>query len=164
MGIIRMENAKAGKGLLAEEQFDPLGRAPARGCNDPRTLKEDGELSDKVAVILTRFTRWLDSYGETSWDHQSFFAGPIGGKAKALYYRHGTIGTAAVAPIILCEAFLPWTRRFFHHRILFPIAEAHYAMSFLFLYQASRKSVCLEKAFNFLDDLKNSLAVGFNVF
>ena len=156
-----MENAQAGKVISVEERFDRSGRAPIGASNDRPAPKEDSELSNKVAAVLTRFTRWLDSYGETSWDHQSFFAGPVGGKAKALYYRHGTIGTAAVAPIILCEAFLPWTRRFFHHRIRFPIADAHYAMGFLFLYQASGKSSCLEKASHFLDELKKSRAPGF---
>ena len=161
MGIVRMENTQAGKGISVEERFDRSGRRPAGASDDPPAAKEDNELSNKVTAILIRFTRWLDSYGETSWDHQSFFAGPVGGKAKALYYRHRTIGTAAVAPIILCEAFLPWTRRFFHHRIRFPIADAHYAMGFLFLYQASGKSSSLEKASHFLDELKKSRAPGF---
>ena len=156
-----MENAQAGEVISVEERFGRSGRAPVSVSHDRPAPKEESELSNKVAAILTRFTRWLDSYGETSWDHQSFFAGPVGGKAKALYYRHGTIGTAAVAPIILCEAFLPWTRRFFHHRIRFPIADAHYAMGFLFLHQASGKSSCLEKASHFLDELKKSRAPGF---
>jgi hypothetical protein len=156
-----MENAQAGKVISVEERFDRSGRAPVGVSHGRPASKEDCELSNKVAAILTRFTRWLDSYGETSWDHQSFFAGPVGGKAKALYYRHGTIGLAAVAPIIVCEAFLPWTRRFFHHRIRFPIADAHYAMGFLFLHQTSGKSSCLEKASHFLDELKKSRSPGF---
>ena len=67
----------------------------------------DTQLGDDVSRVLANFTDWLESYGETSWDYQSFFAGPVGGRAKALYYRHGLIGTAAVAPMIFCEAFLP---------------------------------------------------------
>jgi hypothetical protein len=156
-----MENAQAGKIISVEERFGRSGRAPMGASNDRPAPKEDSELSNKVAAILTRFTRWLDSYGETSWDHQSFFAGPVGGKAKALYYRHRAIGTAAVAPMILCEAFLPSARRLFHHRIRFPIADAHYAMGFLFLYQTSWKPRCLEKASHFLDELKKSRAPGF---
>src|SRR3982751_6070771 len=158
MGVVRMETAKAERAVSVQERSSP---APIDALNAPPTPKEDSELSNTVAEVLRRFTRWLDFYGETSWDHQSFFAGPVGGKAKALYYQHGTIGTAAVAPIILCEAFLPWTRRFFHHRIRFPIADAHYAMGFLFLYQASGKSSCLAKASHFLDELKKARARGF---
>ena len=43
--------------------------------------------AERVSGILDGFTRWLYDFGETSFDHQSFFAGPVGGRAKALYYR-----------------------------------------------------------------------------
>ena len=119
-----------------------------------------GKTSDPLAArifdVLTDFIDWLDRYGETSWDFQSFFAGPVGGRAKALYYRHRLIGTAAVAPMIFCEAFLPAARRLFHHPMRFPIADAHYAMGFAFLYQATGDSSQLENAVHFLTELKES--------
>ncbi len=65
------------------------------------------ELTGRASRALTAFTKWLNTYGETSWDHQSFFAGSLGGPAKSLYYRNKGIGTVAVAPMIFCEAFLP---------------------------------------------------------
>src|SRR5437879_5924223 len=83
-----------------------------------------------VSDALRGFSAWLVRYGEVSWDHQSFFAGPIGRRAKSLYYRNRLLGTAAVAPMIFCEAALPSARRLFHRRIRFPIADAHYAMGF----------------------------------
>ena len=76
--------------------------------------KASNELVANIGPTLTRFTEWLRAYGETSWDHQSFFAGPVGRRAKSLYYQHRYLGTLAVAPIIFCEAFLPSTRRLFH--------------------------------------------------
>jgi hypothetical protein len=112
--------------------------------------------SDRVAKVLANFSKWLAAYGETSWDYQSFFAGPVGGRAKALYYRHRPIGTAAVAPMIFCEAFVPAARRLFHHRIRFPIADAHYAMGFAFLYEATGDFSQLENAVHFLTELKKS--------
>ncbi len=39
----------------------------------------------RVQGVLARFTRWLDQYGETSYDFQTFYASPIGQKAKGLY-------------------------------------------------------------------------------
>src|SRR5262245_28080490 len=42
---------------------------------------------DMLQSAVRRFVAWLDRYGETSFDHQSYFAGPIGGRAKQLYYR-----------------------------------------------------------------------------
>ena len=64
-------------------------------------------LDEKVASVLDDFTEWLARYGETSRDHQTFFAGATGQAAKALYYRHKLLGMAAVAPMIFFEAFLP---------------------------------------------------------
>src|SRR5438309_4778158 len=113
-------------------------------------------MADRVSSVLTNFTEWLDRFGETSWDHQSFFAGPVGRAAKSLYYRNRIIGTGAVAPMIFFEAFLPSARRLFHHRIRFPIADAHYAMGFAFLFETSGNPAHLEKAIHFLNELTAS--------
>jgi hypothetical protein len=58
--------------------------------------------------------------------------------------------------MIFCEAFLPSARRLFHHPIRFPIADAHYAMGFAFLYEATEDPVYLQKAIHFLNALKES--------
>src|SRR5437870_5875039 len=121
-----------------------------------QAAKTSDPLVARVSDILTDFVEWLDRYGENSWDFQSFFAGPVGGRAKALYYRHRFFGTAAVAPMIFCEAFLPSARRLFHHPLRFPIADSHYAMGFAFLYEATRDSAHLEKAVHFLNELITS--------
>jgi len=118
--------------------------------------KPSDPLADRISDVLTDFTEWLRVFGETSWDYQSFFAGRVGGQAKSLYYRHRLIGTAAVAPMIFCEAFLPAARRLFHHPLRFPIADAHYAMGFAFLYEATGDFSQLENAVHFLTELKKS--------
>jgi hypothetical protein len=126
-----------------------------------RLAKASDPLADRISDVLTDFTEWLDAYSETSWDYQSFFAGPVGGRAKALYYRHRLIGTAAVAPMIFCEAFVPSARRLFPHRIRFPIVDAHYAMGFVFLYEATGDFSQLENAVHFLTELKKSRCLQF---
>ena len=90
---------------------------------------------EQVRKSVLRFVDWLDRYGETSYDFQSFYAGDLTRKAKALYYRRPVLGTMAVAPIIFCEAFVPAARQLFWKRQRFPIADAHYAMGFAFLSQ-----------------------------
>src|SRR5712691_8690111 len=117
-------------------------------------IKRADPLAANVSCALDNFTKWLDAYGETSWDHQSFFAGPIGGRAKSLYYRNQVLGTAAVAPMIFFETFLPAARRLFQRRVRFPIADAHYAMGFAFLYETTGSRVHLQKAIHFLNELK----------
>jgi len=121
-----------------------------------QAAKRSDPLAARVSDVLADFVQWLDGYGETSWDFQSFFSGPVGGRAKALYYRHRFIGTAAVAPMIFCEAFLPSARRLFHHPMRFPIADAHYAMGFAFLYEANGDFSQLQNAVHFLTELEKS--------
>jgi hypothetical protein len=118
-------------------------------------------LVGRVSDVLTDFVRWLDRYGETSFDHQTFFAGRFGGAAKALYYRRPALGLPAVAPMIFCEAFLPSARRFFHERTRFPIADAHYAMGFVFMHEATGDSTYFLRAAGFLDQLEKSRCAGF---
>ena len=119
-------------------------------------VRHQSSATHRVSDALGAFTYWLEAYGEKSWDFQSFFAGRLGGYAKALYYRRRIIGTAAVAPMIFCEAFLPSGRRLFHHPLRFPIADAHYAMGFAFLYEATGEPAHLKRAIHFLNELKKS--------
>jgi hypothetical protein len=114
----------------------------------------------RVRTALERFVAWLDGYGETSWDHQSYFAGPLGGRAKALYYRRPRLGTLAVAPMILSEAALPAGRRLFWKRQRFPIADAHYAMGFAALSQATGEPAYLRRAVHFLEVLEATRCPG----
>lgn len=114
------------------------------------------ELIEKINVSVNQFVDWLAEYGETSYDHQSFFASPVTGKAKALYYGKPIIGIIAVAPMIFCEAFIPSARQLFWKKQRLPIADAHYAMGFAFLHQISGEYKHYEKAVHFLNVLEKT--------
>ena len=118
-------------------------------------------LNKNVADVLNEFGAWLARYGETSRDHQTFFAGGAGQAAKALYYDHKLLGTMAVAPLIFLEAFVPSARRLFHRPTRFPIADAHYAMGFAFLFQVTGDEAHLHRAIHFLEELKKSRSPAF---
>jgi hypothetical protein len=129
---------------------------PTASSSNPMATDRTTVLNDNVAHVLSDFTQWLAHYGELSRDHQTFFAGTTGRVAKRLYYNHKLLGTAAVAPMIFLEAFVPSARRFFHHPTRFPIADAHYAMGFSFLYQTTGDPSQLENAIHFLTELQKS--------
>jgi hypothetical protein len=120
------------------------------------------ETAERVSTVLTEFAGWLSGYGEASWDFQSFYAGPIGRRAKSLYYNRRMLGTAAVAPMVFFEALVPSARRLFHKPMRFPIADAHYAMGFAFLFQATGDAAYLECAVRFLRALERSRCPGFS--
>ena len=118
--------------------------------------EEDHRLVEAIAL----FTKWLDRFGEVSYDHQSYFAGPIGRRAKALYYSHPTLGKIAVAPMIASEALFPSARRLFWKRQRFPIADAHYAMAFASLAHRVPGSSYYDRAVHFLKVLESSRCPG----
>jgi Prenyltransferase and squalene oxidase repeat len=115
----------------------------------------------KVEASILRFVSWLDRFGETSYDHQSYFASDLARSAKALYYTKPLLGTLAVSPMIFSEAFVPSARRFFWKRQRFPIADAHYAMGFAFLSQALSEKKYYDRAVHFLEVLKETRSPGY---
>jgi hypothetical protein len=108
------------------------------------------------------FVKWLEVFGETSYDHQSYYAGPIGGRAKALYYRRPRFGLVAVAPMVFSEALLPSFRKAFWHKQRFPIADAHYAMGFAMLAGRTGEEAHYRKAVSFLETLQRTRCPGFD--
>lgn len=118
----------------------------------------------QIAIVeagVGRFTNWLERYGETSYDHQSFYASTLGRAAKSLYYRKPLLGTIAVAPMVFCEALLPSARHLYWKPQRFPIADAHYAMGFAFLAGIYRAEKHYEKAVHFLRVLQETRCRGY---
>jgi hypothetical protein len=115
-----------------------------------------------VQAAVLQFVAWLERHGETSFDHQSYFASDLGRSAKALYYRKPLLGVLAVSPMILSEAFVPSARRLFWKPQRFPIADAHYAMGFAFLAQVLGQKSHLKHAVHFLEVLKETRCKGFS--
>jgi len=114
-----------------------------------------------VRESVLRFMDWLDHYGETSYDHQSFYASDLGRSAKALYYRTPVVGMLAVAPMVFCEAFLPSARKIFWVRQRLPIADAHYGMGFALLSNVLREEKYYLRAVHFLEVLKSTRCAGY---
>src|SRR5438046_4095160 len=116
---------------------------------------------EKVQATILRFIEWLNKYGELSHDFQSFFSSDLGRAAKALYYKKPLLGTVAVCPMVLCEAFVPSARRLFWKPQRFPIADAHYAMGFAFLAEVFGTANYYQRAVDFLETLESTRCPGY---
>jgi hypothetical protein len=117
--------------------------------------------TEEIQTSIFRFIKWLEGYGETSYDHQSLFASDLGRRAKALYYAKPALGIVAVSPMIICEALLPAARKLFWKPQRFPIADAHYAAGFAFLSQALGTEQYFKKAVHFLQVLEATRSPGY---
>ena len=130
---------------------------------DQNPTIDAGNLSLRdVLAGLQRFVSWLDVYGETSYDFQTFYASDRCRNAKQLYYRKPLLGTIAVSPIIFCEAFLPSARKLFWKPQRFPIADAHYAMGFAFLSRYLNDEAYYRRALHFLQVLEETRCPGYD--
>jgi hypothetical protein len=119
---------------------------------------------EQVRSEVSRFESWLSGYGETSFDHQSFFASATCRWAKAMYYKNPLLGTAMVAPMIISEAVVPSARTLFWKPQRFPIADAHYAMGFAFLANTFGEEKDYKMAVHFLEVLEQTRCPGYNEF
>lgn len=117
---------------------------------------------EKTQAAILKFAKWLEVYGETSYDFQSFYASSFGQRAKALYYKKPLLGLCAVAPMVFSEAFVPSARGIFWKRQRFPIADAHYAMGFALLAKMTREDCYYERAVHFLQVLKSTRCSGYS--
>jgi hypothetical protein len=115
-----------------------------------------------IQAAIQKFVQWLEDYGETSYDFQSFYASGVGQWAKATYYKRSKLGILAVAPMVFSEAFVPSARSIFWKRQRFPIADAHYAMGFAFLAKLTIKEDYYRKALHFLEVLTNTRCPGYD--
>jgi len=121
----------------------------------------DENLIKNIYSSLDRFIKWLDHYGEISYDFETFFASSYGRGAKRLYYKKPLLGIIAVTPLIFCEAFAPAARTFLWKKQRFPIADAHYAMGFAFLSKVYDNKKYYEKAVHFLNILEQTRCPGY---
>jgi hypothetical protein len=120
-----------------------------------------GRHNAAVQAAVFRFVAWLDRFGETSYDHQTFFASDWARAAKALYYKKPRLGTLIVSPMIFAEAFVPSARCLFWKKQRFPIADAHYAMGFAMLSRVAADEQYYKRAIHFLNVLEKSRSQGY---
>jgi hypothetical protein len=145
---------------VADGKTMVVNDADPRGADVTSTERIDSRRVDRIVRSVRRFLEWLDAYGETSYDFQTVYASRVGRGAKSLYYEHPGIGKLAVAPMVVCEAFLPSARRMFFKPQRFPIADAHYAMGFARLYRHTGHLYHLDRARHFLEVLLNTSCQG----
>jgi hypothetical protein len=106
-----------------------------------------------VQKSVLRYIKWLEGYGEVSYDFQSYYSSDLERAAKRLYYKSPLLGTIAVSPMVFSEAFVPSARRLFWKPQRFPIADAHYAMGFALLAKTMQSEEYHKRAIHFLDVL-----------
>ncbi|MGN6803454.1 MAG: hypothetical protein ACTHJN_16260 [Ginsengibacter sp.] len=120
--------------------------------------KTDNSNKQNVFSSVEKFISWLKENNFLSYDQYDFWSTKYGIKAKEIYYKNKVVGGALVAPIFFSEIFFPTARKLFVSKKRFPIADAHFILAFLNMFEISQNSEYLDEAKKIANDLlKNSI-------
>ena len=119
-------------------------------------LENNVNLTNKLMHRIEKFTKWLNSNGMKSQDQYDFWASRYGILSKRVFENHKVSGIILSSPLVLLDTFMPSVRYYFNSKSNFPIADAHYAMSFMHLYESTQNSNYLKMAKLFLSSLLRS--------
>jgi hypothetical protein len=120
--------------------------------------------SDITAIenSLRRFTGWLNAYGDLSHDRMDFLGSRFGIFTKRLFYKNRLIGAPFALFALIQEAFLPSIMKIYAKPSREAIADAHYAMGFMNLYEITDNREYLARAESYLSELLKSSLPGYS--
>ena len=116
----------------------------------------------EVYKSIEKFINWIKINGYYSYDQYDFWSTGYGIKAKEVYYKNKIAGIPLVAPVFLSEIFFPSIRKAFVSKKRFPIADAHFILGFLNLYELTSNELYLQEAQKVAQDLLKSSVSGFS--
>ncbi len=116
----------------------------------------------EVNQSIEKFILWLRKNGYSSYDQYDFWSTAYGIKAKEIYYKNKIAGIPLVSPVFVSEIFFPSVRKVFVSKKRFPIADAHFIMAFLNLYEVNSNQEYLEEAKKIAVELLKSSVSGFS--
>ncbi|MDE3185550.1 MAG: AGE family epimerase/isomerase [Bacteroidota bacterium] len=116
----------------------------------------------EVNQSIEKFIHWLRKNGYYSYDQYDFWGTAYGIKAKEIYYKNKVAGIPLVSPVFVSEIFFPSVRKVFVSKKRFPIADAHFIMAFLNLYEVTSNQEYLEEAKKIAVELLKSSVSGFS--
>jgi hypothetical protein len=112
--------------------------------------------------VIDRFLLWQKANGYSSYDQYNLWSTRYGIWSKGLYHTQKHLGSLFVAPIFASEIFIPSIRKLFTSKKRFPIADAHFIMAYLNLYEHTSKKEYLIEAGSVARELIKSSIPGFS--
>jgi hypothetical protein len=120
------------------------------------------DVKDACQKVLKYFLHWIENHGYYSYDQYDFWATTSGKLAKRAYYRNHMLGLPLVIPLQLLDWLVPSSRSLFAKKTRFPIADAHFIMGYLNMFQVTQDESFLEKAATLSGELLISSIAGYS--
>jgi len=116
----------------------------------------------EVENSVFKFIKWLENYGDDSYDRMDFWSSPIGVFSKRLFYRNKLLGAPLAALALLQETFFPSLLKLYARPRREAIGDAHYALSFFNLFEICQDKKYLKRGEQYLNALRESVCEGYS--
>ena len=116
----------------------------------------------KIQKSIDSFLDWHESFGNVSYDRMDFWSSKIGIIGKKIFYQNKFLGLPFAVLGLMSENFFPKIQNLFSNKHREVIGDAHFAMSYLNLYESSGDSKYLNIAEEFLESIKKYSSKGYS--
>lgn len=118
-------------------------------------------LSD-VKESINVFINWVSTNGYFSYDPYDLWSTKYGLLAKKIYYRKKIFSIPFIIPIVLADTYFPQIRKLFTKKKRYAISDAHIILSYLNLYEFTKKEEYLLEAISVSKNLLETSINGFS--
>src|SRR6267378_7881039 len=118
--------------------------------------------TEDIWNMVHAFLGWLEKRGYESYDPYDLWGTRFGVMARGVYYEKRIFGLPLIAPLVLLDTLLPWSRPLFVSKQRFATADAQLALAFLNLYHLTGNGAYLEKAVALANALLQSSIPGYH--
>ena len=116
----------------------------------------------KIWNSVERFQVWHSNFGDVSYDRMDFWASEMGKFGKKMFYKNKLLGAPFAVWGLMLENFLPNIQKLYSKPHREVIGDAHFALSYLRLYELKGDDFFLNKAVSLLDTIKSTATPGYS--
>jgi hypothetical protein len=116
----------------------------------------------KIQDSVERFNVWFTKFGDISYDRMDFWASGMGKFGKKMFYKNKLLGAPFAIWGLLLENFLPSIQKLYAKPHREVIGDAHFALSYLRLYELKKNGKFLTKATSLLETIKSTATPGYS--
>jgi hypothetical protein len=111
---------------------------------------------------IKRFQEWHSDFGDISYDRMDFWSSKLGVKGKSIFYKNKILGAPFAIIGLLSENYFPRIQNLFSKKHREVIGDAHFAMSYLNLFELEGNTSHLKRSEHFLKCMKEYATKGYS--
>ena len=119
-------------------------------------------INNSYSNIINGFLKAIKENGYDSYDPYDLWSIKYGILARKIYYRNRVLSLPLITPILLADTYFPQIRKLFIKKKKYPIADAHFILGYINLYEITENAEYLSEAIRVSENLLKSSVNGFS--